>query len=94
MLIGCNNSKFDDGRYLAHKRINCATAEADIRSLNHEKAHLQDQIKAGVSSLTPIGLVVGLVTHTEGEKLQVTTGDYNKMLDQKIAEIKKHCGIK
>jgi hypothetical protein len=43
--------------------------------------------------IAPIGLVVGVATKAEGERYQVTTGDHNKMLDQKIAEIKQTCHI-
>jgi hypothetical protein len=73
--------------------INCATAEGDIRMLQHEKAHTMDRIAAGVSSISPAGAVIGLVTKTEGASLNVTTGEYNKMIDKRIAEIKAHCGI-
>jgi hypothetical protein len=37
---------------------------------------------------------VGLVTGTEKTKMEVGTGDYNEMIDKRIAEIKKTCGIK
>jgi len=73
--------------------VNCTTAEGDIRVLQAEKVNVAKQIAAGVSMIAPIGLVVGVATKTEGEKYQVTTGDYNKMLDQKIAEIKQTCHI-
>jgi len=72
--------------------INCATAEGDVRSLEHEKVHVEQQIAEGVGTIVPIGLVVGLVTGTEGTKLKVATGEYNKMIDKKIAEIKSQCG--
>ena len=75
------------------KPINCATAEGDIRMLQHEKAHVTDQILQGVSSISPAGAVVGLAKGTEGTSLNVTTGKYNKMIDERIAEIKAHCGI-
>jgi hypothetical protein len=73
--------------------VNCSTAEGDIRTLQSEKVNLAKQIGAGVSMIVPVGLVVGVATKTEGEKYQVTTGDYNKMLDQKIAEIKQTCHV-
>jgi hypothetical protein len=73
--------------------VNCTTAEGDIRALQAEKINVAKQIAAGVSMIAPIGLVVGVATKTEGEKYQVTTGDYNKMLDNKIAEIKQTCHI-
>jgi hypothetical protein len=72
--------------------INCATAEGDIRSLEHEKAHVAEQIAMGVDAIIPVALVVGIVTGTEGEKIRVATGQYDKMIDKKIAEIKSQCG--
>ena len=74
--------------------INCAIAEGDIRALGHEKVHVAQQIAEGVSSIVPASLVVGLVTGTEKTKMEVGTGDYNEMIDKRIAEIKKTCGIK
>ena len=74
--------------------INCATAEGDIRMLEHEKAHTMDKIAQGVSAIMPASAVVGLVKGTEGTKMKVASGDYNKMIDKRIAEIKQHCGIK
>jgi len=73
--------------------VNCATAEGDLRVLQSEKVTTAQQAAAGVGAIAPIGLVGGLVTHTEGEKAQVATGDYNKALDVKIAEIKTTCHI-
>jgi hypothetical protein len=48
----------------------------------------------GVTAIVPIGLVIGLVTFTEGEKIKVATGEYNKALDAKIQEIQTQCGVK
>ena len=73
--------------------INCATAEGDIRLLMHEKAHVSDQITQGVTAVVPAGAVVGIVTKTEGTKFKVATGDYNKIIDKRIAEIKAQCGV-
>ena len=73
--------------------INCATAEGDLRVLKSEKAHVAEQIAEGVGAIVPIGLVAGLVTGTEGTKFKVATGDYNKMIDKRMAEIKAQCGI-
>jgi hypothetical protein len=73
--------------------INCATAEGDIRALENEKAHVAEQIAMGVSSIIPVGLVVGIVTGSAGTKFRVATGEYDKMIDEKIAEIKSECGL-
>jgi hypothetical protein len=73
--------------------INCATAEGDIRMLQHEKAHVAQRIIEGATAITPAGIVIGAVTGTEGVKLKVAAGDYNKKIDRRIAEIKDQCGV-
>lgn len=93
-FAGCGGEKYQKVEQELKMPINCATARGDIRMLEHEKAHTMDQIAQGVSSLSPAGAVVGAVKGTEGTKLDVTTGKYNKMIDKRIAEIKEHCGIK
>ena len=73
--------------------ITCATAQGDIRVLQHEKAHVAQQMAEGVTAIFPAGLVLGVVTGTEKEKLRVSIGEYNKMIDNRIAEIKEKCGV-
>jgi hypothetical protein len=38
-------------------------------------------------------MVMGALMGTEQAKLQVATGDYNNMIDQRIADIKITCGL-
>ncbi len=73
--------------------VNCATADADLATLKSEKVSTAKQAAAGVSAFTPIGLVGGVATGTEGEKSKIASGEYNKALDAKIAEIKTTCNI-
>jgi hypothetical protein len=68
--------------------VNCATAQGDMAMLQKEKVSAAQQAAAGVSTIAPVGAVAGFLTGTEGEKAQVTTGDYNKALDQAITRIK------
>ena len=75
-------------------RINCATADGDLRLLQSEKANVAQRIAEGATAIYPAGLVVGLLTGTEGTKLQVATGDYDAQIDQRIAEIQQTCGIR
>jgi outer membrane lipopolysaccharide assembly protein LptE/RlpB len=49
---------------LQQQPISCATAEGDLRVLKSEKAHVAEQIAMGVTSIIPIGLVVGFDTMT------------------------------
>ena len=73
--------------------INCAHAEGDIRVLQSEKAHVASEIANGVTAIIPASLVIGLVTLTEGEKIRIATGEYNKAIDKRISEIKSQCGV-
>jgi hypothetical protein len=75
------------------KPVNCDTAREDIRTLEQEKASVAEMAKDGVTGLAPAGAVLGILTFTEKEKLEVASGVYNKKIDEKIAEIKRECGI-
>ena len=73
--------------------IDCRTAPGDVRLLQQEKANVVERIAEGVTSIYPAGLVIGVVSGTETTKLKVAIGEYNKMIDARIAEIKKTCGV-
>jgi hypothetical protein len=92
-LAGCARKFKDETKVIKSEQVNCATAEGDIRVLKSEKSHVAQQIAMGVTAIYPASALVGLVTGTEGTKLKVATGEYNKMIDQKIAEIKATCGL-
>lgn len=91
--VGCAFQQKNVEKELANPApINCATATGDIRLLNHEKANVAERMVEGVTSIYPASLVIGVVAGTEGTKLKVATGEYNKMIDQRIAEIQETCG--
>ena len=93
LLGGCASDYKKQAAAAEAMPVNCSTAEGDIRTLNSEKANVAQQIGMGVSAIAPIGLVAGVATGTERTKAKVASGDYNKMLDQKIAEIKSTCSL-
>ena len=76
------------------KPINCATARGDLRVLQSEKASVLTQIASGVTAIDPAAAVISTVSGSEVDKFKVASGEYNKMIDAKIAEIKRTCGIK
>ena len=95
LLTACASTQsVKKGEADAKKSVNCATAEGDIRVLKSEKVHASQQMAAGVTAIVPVGLAVNVVKGTEGSQAKVATGDYNKMLDAKIAEIQQECGVK
>jgi len=76
------------------KAVDCSSAAADIKTLTSEKARTSQEIEDGASSIIPIGAVAHIFGRSEGESLEIGTGEYNRKLDEKIAEIKKQCNIK
>jgi hypothetical protein len=93
LVVGCAAQYKKTAARVKEQPVNCPTADGDIRVLQNEKLNVAQQVGAGVSMVVPIGLVVGLVQGTQGTKYRVTTGEYNKMLDAKITEIKTTCGV-
>jgi len=85
--------KYQEGEQQLRQPINCATAEGDIRLLQHEKAHVADQIVAGVTAIVPASAVMGIVSGSESQKLKIGTGDYNRRIDARIARIRQECGL-
>jgi len=73
--------------------IDCSTAQADIKTLTSEKARTAQEIEDGASSIIPVGAVAHLLGGSESESFKIGTGEYNRKLDAKIAEIKKQCDI-
>ena len=93
LLTACKGPNVAQVQQQEAAPVNCATAEGDLRVLQSEKVSTTKQIADGVTAITPVGLVAGTATGTEKGKLQIASGEYNKMIDQKIAQIKMTCGI-
>jgi hypothetical protein len=91
LLGGCAIQDKKTEQKIESAHYTCATADGELRVLESEKKTTAQRISAGVRSVVPITLVVGLVTGTAGVKYRIATGDYNKMIDGKIAEIKQMC---
>ena len=91
---GCafQQKKVEEGLQQPHP-INCATADGDLRVLESEKANVVQRIAEGVTAIYPSSAIIGLVAGIEGTKLTVASGEYNKMIDARIAEIKRTCGV-
>ena len=73
--------------------VNCATAENDIKVLQQEKAGVAEQIFAGLTSIAPPALVMGILTGTETSKIKVALGTYDKLIDARITKIKTTCKL-
>ena len=74
-------------------RIDCRTAYGDLRVLQSEKTDLAQRVVEGATAVYPAGAVMGILTGTEGTKISVATGDYDQMIDDRMAAIRRKCGI-
>ena len=94
LAAGCAMQQAQVEQDLANpKRINCHTAEGDLRVLQGEKATVAQRLAEGATAIYPAGAVMGIVTGTEGTKLSVATGEYDRMIDERMAEIRAKCGL-
>ena len=94
LVAGCSSPISKKEKQDLAAEVDCSTAEGDIRVLNSEKANLAEEVADGATSIIPIGLVAHLLMRDEGDTFKVGTGQYDKALDKKIAQIKTQCGIK
>lgn len=71
----------------------CSSAKSDVAHLQHEKKSTDERKVKGVLAILPIGLVVNAAS--SGEKTdpnkEMEINEYNKKIDERIADIKKNC---
>jgi len=73
--------------------INCKTARADIQDLQAEKVDKATEAAMGLKFALPTTIIVGAITGTAGAQQDVGTGEYNRKIDQRIANIKSTCNL-
>jgi hypothetical protein len=101
LCAGCSDRKnmspmpsiSDDSRQALARPVNCSTASRDIAVLEDERASVGKQILSGVRTVLPVAAVAGILMGDYGDRLEVTTGKYNRDLEAKIQHIKGTCGV-
>ncbi|MDD5044850.1 MAG: hypothetical protein PHU91_01820 [Candidatus Omnitrophica bacterium] len=76
------------------KPIDCLTATEDIRILESEKISSTEQAKAGVKMIVPAAAARSILHRDYLDRAEVTSGQYNRDIDNKIQKIKDACGLK
>ena len=90
--VGCA-SKYAKVEESFSQPVNCATARADIQDLHAEKVDKATQAVEGLKFALPTTIVLGAITGTAGAQYEVGTGDYNRKIDEQIANIKSTCKL-
>ena len=94
VLAACGSAeKFSKTDQDVAQPVNCATAEGDMRVLESEKAHVEQEMANGVFVVVPAAIVVGVASGTQEDRLEIAGGEYNAKIDAKVAEIKTTCGL-
>ncbi len=98
LLTGCQAPISQEVKRMKAKPIVCADAEQDIAALKSEKASVLKRVGAGARFVIPIAVVVHIFQEGSGSKIvedrkAVASGDYNKAIEAKIAEIKSTCNV-
>lgn len=73
--------------------INCSTAWADIQWLQSNKVDKATEAAEGAKFALPTTIIVGSITGTAGAQYEVGTGEYNRKIDERIANIKETCKL-
>ncbi len=92
-LLAACGSISDEAKEGLAKDVDCSTAEEDVALLEKERANATQRALAGASTVDPTSNVVALVGGNWGDDSEVATGEYNKRIDAKIAEIKSTCDL-
>jgi len=74
--------------------INCSTARADIQWLESNKVDKATEAVEGAKFALPTTIIVGAITGTGGAQYEVGTGEYNRKIDERIANIKETCNLR
>ena len=96
LLVGCSSpapAPQKEVQANLAKSTDSSTATADIKTLTSEKARTSQEVEAGAGSIIPVGAVAHMFGGSEKESFSIGTGQYNKKLDAKIADIKQQCNL-
>ncbi len=98
LLSGCGAPISEEARQMKAKPIDCADAKQDIAALRSERASVLRRVGAGARFIIPVAAVVNIFKEGSGsgaveEHRRIASGDYNKAIDAKIAEIKSTCNV-
>ncbi len=97
-LVGCGSPVSKEAKMMKQKPVNCSDAKEDIAALENEKASVLRRVGQGARFVVPVSVVVNIFQEGSGsdnvkERSSVASGDYNKEIDAKIAEIKSTCNV-
>ncbi|MEO1242424.1 MAG: hypothetical protein AAFX54_10985 [Pseudomonadota bacterium] len=74
------------------KPIDCSTADEDVAALTSAIPGRRERRRVVLKSLTPVGAATGIITRDYRDRARVATGQLERDLNNKIADIYEQCG--
>ncbi len=68
-------------------QYDCTDVDAKLAELTKERKKNNQRLLNGVQSVSPTGAVIGLLRGRYSENLAIATGEWAKVLDEKIEEM-------
>ncbi|MFA6378738.1 MAG: hypothetical protein WCX16_03030 [Candidatus Omnitrophota bacterium] len=95
LVVGCRYTSpiSDQVKSDLERPINCATAQADIQTLEAEKVSASQQAKSGIKMVVPAAAARSILHGDYLDSGKVATGEYNAAIDEKISKIRSFCGL-
>lgn len=91
-LAGCATTSHAEREALLAAPIDCAKAQTDMAALEAAMPSRRERARSAVQSVTPVGVVGGVVSGTYDERLGVLTGGTEDELSARIEAIRSQCG--
>ena len=93
-LAGCATKAVHEEREsLLAEPINCDVAEDDIATLEAAMPSRGERALSAVQTVTPVGVVSGVVQGTYRDRTAVLTGRTQEELSTRIDDIRETCGL-
>lgn len=92
LVTGCGQ-KYQKVEDSYSKPINCSTAQADIQWLQSNKVDKTTEAVEGAKFALPTTILMGAITGTGGAQYEVGTGEFNRKIDERIADIREQCKL-
>jgi hypothetical protein len=93
LLAGCATASHKERASLLAQPVNCETAQEDIAALEAAMPSRGERAGSALKTVTPVGVVTGVVTHSYKNSAAVLTGRTKEELAGRISEIRAACGI-
>jgi hypothetical protein len=92
LLAGCGQ-RYQKVQDSLSQPVDCATARQDIQTLQDQKVSKSEEAAVGMSYALPTTILIGAITGTGGAKYEVGTGEFNRKIDDRIADIRSTCRV-